>query len=83
MSKVLIVPCYKDFYKLDWVKEFNKRTNYTFKIIIYEKRDKIKKEIKLNEQHYLLPAYGEGTFQLFYHIIKNYNNHVFQVLNYS
>jgi hypothetical protein len=74
MSKVLIVPCYKDFYKLDWVKEFNKRTNYTFKIIIYEKRDKIKKEIKLNEQHYLLPAYGEGTFQLFYHIIKNYNN---------
>ena len=70
IKKAVIIPVYKDIDKLDWINIIPKE----FKIIIYEKKDEIKKETSISPNHYLIPALGEGCFVNFYHIVKSYNN---------
>ena len=71
-NKLIIIPIYKDLYKLDKWKEILKDKNY----LVYEKDDSLKKdeEIIISKNHIKIFSYGEGTMQFLYHILKNFNN---------
>jgi len=73
----LIFPCYKDLYKLNYLKNIIPNN---CNLIIYEKKDEISKnefiidDIKCQDNnHYLIPLLGEQHFALIIHIIKNYD----------
>ena len=71
-NKLIIIPIYKDLYKLDKWKEILKDKNY----LVYEKDDSLKKdeEIIISKNHIKIFSYGEGNMQFLYHILKNFNN---------
>ena len=67
-NEIVISPFYRDLHKL-------KKWNFIKdKLLVYEKIDGLEKEEKVNNLHYKIPAYGEGTMALIYHIVKNYHN---------
>jgi len=69
-NEIVITPSYRDLSKLNkW--NFLK---YKYNLLVYEKIDGLEKEEKINDLHYKIPSYGEGTMAFFYHVIKNYHN---------
>ena len=71
-SKLIIIPSYKDLYKLKKWEKILKNKKY----LIYEKDDNLEfnDEVKISNNHIKIFSYGEGTLQFLYYLIKNYDN---------